>query len=77
MSSIKRFVKQGGEIQTGENIEKTEICSMLRLLGLTLSTFWAVSEVAMWFSPLLLGSDQGGTFILLFPTIDLLLLVQF
>lgn len=30
----------------------------------------------MLFSPLLLGSDQGGTFIL-FPTIHLLLLMQF
>lgn len=34
MSSFKRFVKQGGEIQPGANLEKTEICSVLMLLGI-------------------------------------------
>lgn len=27
--------------------------------------FWAVSEIAMWFLPLLLGSVQDGAFVLL------------
>lgn len=34
MFSFKRFGRQGGEIQTGANLEKTEICSMLMLLGI-------------------------------------------
>lgn len=34
MFSFKRFGKQGGEIQTGANLEKTEICSMQMLLGI-------------------------------------------
>lgn len=34
MGSLKRFVKEGGEIQTGANLEKTEICSRLMLLGI-------------------------------------------
>lgn len=34
MFSSRRFVKQGGEIQTGANLEKTEICSILMLFGI-------------------------------------------